>query len=82
MWDDVVGLSPSNPSFAKKYGNVRDVALDACRAFVEDVRGGTFPVHGEHSRNLNPREAVARRILVDDSCNETKSLPKYGDEQM
>merc|ERR1719183_320220 len=58
VWDDVVGLSPSNPSFAKKYGNVREVALDACRAFVDDVRNGNFPIRGEHCRDLHPREAV------------------------
>ncbi len=40
---DILGLSDSIPPFAKKYGDLRKVALEAVRRFAEEVRTGAFP---------------------------------------
>ncbi len=40
---DVLGLSESPPPFAKAYVNLREIALNAVKSFVKDVREGRFP---------------------------------------
>ena len=40
---DVLGLSENPPPFAKTYANLREVALNAVKNFVKEVREGRFP---------------------------------------
>lgn len=40
---DILGLSMRELSFTKKFADVRDVSTGACRAFVDEVRAGTWP---------------------------------------
>ncbi len=40
---DLLGLYPSIPPFAKKYADLRSIALKALREYVREVREGLFP---------------------------------------
>ena len=40
---DILGLSDFTPPFAKRYADVRRVALEAVKRFAEEVRSGVFP---------------------------------------
>jgi 3-methyl-2-oxobutanoate hydroxymethyltransferase len=40
---DVLGLSTRELSFTKKFADVRSLSTDACRAYVAEVREGTWP---------------------------------------
>ncbi len=40
---DVLGLSENPPPFAKAYVNLREIALNAVREYVKEVREGKFP---------------------------------------
>ncbi len=40
---DVLGLSERSFSFARSYASMRSTAIEATRAYVADVRGGTWP---------------------------------------
>jgi 3-methyl-2-oxobutanoate hydroxymethyltransferase len=40
---DVLGLCDSKYRFAKHYAELRTPTIDATRAFIADVQGGTFP---------------------------------------
>jgi len=54
---DLVGAFDSfKPKFAKRYGNIGEVATEAFAAFAADVRAGTFPDE-EHSYQMTPEEA-------------------------
>ncbi len=54
---DLVGAFDSfKPKFAKRYGNVVDVAVNAFKAYAEDVRSGNFP-DADHSYQMKPEEA-------------------------
>ncbi|SFR55939.1 3-methyl-2-oxobutanoate hydroxymethyltransferase [Halogeometricum rufum] len=46
--DDVLGLSPSAPPFAKQYGDLREQMRGAMAAYREEVESGAFPAE-EHS---------------------------------
>jgi len=46
--DDVIGLSEWSPSFAKRFGNVREEIEGAVSAYVDAVESGSFPAD-EHS---------------------------------
>ena len=47
--NDLLGLSPEpTPRFVKKYANLREIVGKSTRAFISDVRSGSFP-SGEHS---------------------------------
>ncbi len=48
VWPDMAGLSDWSPRFAKSYGRLREALADATRAYLQDVRAGTFP-DDEHS---------------------------------
>jgi 3-methyl-2-oxobutanoate hydroxymethyltransferase len=47
---DILGLSSNPPSFARRYANVRETALDACSQFVKAVHDRQWP-DDEHSFN-------------------------------
>jgi 3-methyl-2-oxobutanoate hydroxymethyltransferase len=43
VWQDMAGLSPRSPKFAKRYADLASVLRDAATEFAADVAGGTFP---------------------------------------
>ena len=56
---DLIGaFGTFKPKFAKRYGNVNEVATAALSAFVEDVATGVFP-DDDHSYGMSPDEAAA-----------------------
>lgn len=53
---DLIGsFDTFKPKFAKRYGNVAEVATHAFAAYVADVRSGSFP-DAEHSYEMKPEE--------------------------
>jgi 3-methyl-2-oxobutanoate hydroxymethyltransferase len=56
-YDLIGGFDTFKPKFAKRYGNVAEVATAAFEAFVADVRAGTFP-DAEHSYTMNAEQAA------------------------
>jgi 3-methyl-2-oxobutanoate hydroxymethyltransferase len=48
VWTDLAGLTPSQPSFVKRYADLRTVLTDAVTAYTDDVRAGRFPA-AEHT---------------------------------
>ena len=52
------------PKFAKRYGNVVEVAVDAFKAYAEDVRSGSFP-DDDHSYKMKPEEAEKLRKALE-----------------
>jgi 3-methyl-2-oxobutanoate hydroxymethyltransferase len=48
VWTDMAGLTPKGLKLAKQYADLRTVLGDAARAYVDEVRDGTFP-GPEHS---------------------------------
>ena len=55
---DLIGAFDTfKPKFAKRYGNVAEVAAGAFREFAEEVRKGTFP-DADHSYAMKPEEAA------------------------
>lgn len=54
---DLIGAFDTfKPKFAKRYGNVVDVAVKAFADYAEDVRAGRFPDE-DHSYKMKPEEA-------------------------
>jgi len=43
VWNDLLGISETNPPFAPAYANVRQVMSDAIARWADDVRSGAFP---------------------------------------
>jgi len=43
VFNDLVGLSASNPPFAPAYADVRKVMSDAIARWSDDVKSGRFP---------------------------------------
>jgi 3-methyl-2-oxobutanoate hydroxymethyltransferase len=55
---DLIGAFDTfKPKFAKRYGNVAEVATNAFAQYAEDVRAGTFP-DADHSYQMKPEEAA------------------------
>ena len=64
---DLIGsFDTFKPKFAKRYGNVNEVATAALSAFVADVRSGAFP-DDEHSYGMKPEEAAALNDALETS---------------
>ncbi|MEM7190660.1 MAG: 3-methyl-2-oxobutanoate hydroxymethyltransferase [Pseudomonadota bacterium] len=54
---DLIGsFDTFKPKFAKRYGNVAEVATNAFAQYAEEVRAGTFP-DADHSYKMKPEEA-------------------------
>lgn len=51
------------PKFAKRYGNIAEMATKAFEAYAADVRNGTFP-DAEHSYSMKPEEAEKLKELL------------------
>ena len=55
---DLIGAFDTfKPKFAKRYGNVADVAVEAFKSYVADVRSGAFP-NEDHSYLMKTEEAA------------------------
>ncbi len=53
---DLIGAFDTfKPKFAKRYGNVCDVAVGAFEAYAKEVRDGAFP-DADHTYNMKPEE--------------------------
>jgi 3-methyl-2-oxobutanoate hydroxymethyltransferase len=53
---DLIGAFDTfKPKFAKRYGNVVEVAVNAFKAYAKDVRSGAFP-DDDHSYKMKPEE--------------------------
>lgn len=65
---DLIGAFDTfKPKFAKRYGNVAEVATKAFADFAAEVRAGTFP-DADHSYKMKPEEAEAlKRRLAEES---------------
>ncbi len=65
---DLIGAFDTfKPKFAKRYGNVAEIATKAFADFAAEVRSGHFP-DADHSYKMRPEEARAlkRRIAEED----------------
>jgi 3-methyl-2-oxobutanoate hydroxymethyltransferase len=66
---DLIGAFDTfKPKFAKRYGNAVDVAMDAFKAFAEDIRSGRFP-DADHSYKMKPEEAGQLRRALEQQSN-------------
>lgn len=55
---DLIGAFDTfKPKFAKRYGNISDVATKAFADYAADVRAGTFP-DADHSYKMKPEEVA------------------------
>lgn len=55
---DLIGAFDSfKPKFAKRYGNIAEIATKAFETYAEEVRSGAFP-DADHSYTMNPEEAA------------------------
>ena len=54
-YDLIGGFNTFKPKFAKRFGNVADVAENAFKEFVSEVKANTFP-DTEHSYSMSPSE--------------------------
>ncbi len=64
---DLIGAFDTfKPKFAKRYGNIAEVATRAFETYAEEVRNGTFP-DAEHSYTMKPEEAQKLKKLLSDS---------------
>ncbi len=55
---DLIGAFDTfKPKFAKRYGNIAEVATKAFEAYAEEVRSGAFP-DADHSYTMNAEEAA------------------------
>jgi len=52
------------PKFAKRYGNIGEVATDAFAAYAQDVRSGAFP-DDDHTYKMNREEAQKLRAALE-----------------
>lgn len=63
VWHDVLGLYPTAPRHARRFGEVGEAIEAALRAYVATVQDGSFPTDANTSR-MAPEE-LARAIAVD-----------------
>jgi 3-methyl-2-oxobutanoate hydroxymethyltransferase len=43
VWHDVLGLYPTAPRHARRFGEIGNAIETALRAYVQEVQAGTFP---------------------------------------
>ena len=61
---DLIGAFETfKPKFAKRYGNMAEMATKAFEDFATEVRGGTFP-DADHSYKMKPEEAEKLAALL------------------
>lgn len=47
VWQDMMGMSPRTPKFVRNFGQVGQAIQEACRAYHQEVKAGTFPSEQE-----------------------------------
>jgi 3-methyl-2-oxobutanoate hydroxymethyltransferase len=57
VWHDLIGLSPQNFRFSKRFADARGVLAQAARDYVEEVHAQKFPTP-EHGWNMKPEAEV------------------------
>ena len=62
-YDLIGGFDSFKPKFAKRYGNVNEVATQAFRDYAAEVKAKTFP-DGDHTYKMNPEEAEKLRAAL------------------
>jgi 3-methyl-2-oxobutanoate hydroxymethyltransferase len=61
---DLLGVfTDFKPKFTKRYANLTEVAVNGIKAFVADVKGGTFP-DDDHSYGVDDKEYERFRAMV------------------
>jgi len=61
---DLIGAFDNfKPKFAKRYGNIAEVATKAFQEYAEDVRNGTFP-DKDHSYSMKPEEILKLESML------------------
>ncbi|MEM8923202.1 MAG: 3-methyl-2-oxobutanoate hydroxymethyltransferase [Actinomycetota bacterium] len=66
---DLIGsFDTFKPRFAKRYGNVNEVATRALQAYVADVASGVFP-DDDHSYGMDPGEAAALAAALEETAS-------------
>ena len=72
---DLIGAFDTfKPKFAKRYGNVVDVAVEAFKTYADEVRSGTFP-DANHTYEMKVEEAKKlKHALSGDSRISTSAL--------
>ena len=74
---DLIGAFDTfKPKFAKRYGNINEVATQALAAFAADVKAGVFP-DDVHSYSMRADEAAALAELL---AAERQTAPEPGHE--
>lgn len=63
-YDLIGGFDTFKPKFAKRYGNVSEVAVKAFADYAADVRSGAFP-DDEHTYKMNAEEARKLRETLE-----------------
>lgn len=63
-YDLIGGFDTFKPKFAKRYGNVNEVAVKAFSDYAADVRSGAFP-DDDHTYKMNPEEARKLREALE-----------------
>lgn len=64
---DLIGAFDTfKPKFAKRYGNINEIATQAFRSYAEEVRTGMFPDEA-HSYKMKPEEATKLAKALDES---------------
>ena len=69
------GRIDEEPKFAKRYGNVNEVATQALTEFVADVGSGIFP-DDEHSYGMSEDEAATFALALEEMGRGGSSLGK------
>jgi 3-methyl-2-oxobutanoate hydroxymethyltransferase len=64
VFQDMVGMTPSPPRFAKQYADLSRVIEDAASSYVHDVRDGAFPA-AEHCYQMPEEELRAIRMQAE-----------------
>lgn len=63
-YDLIGGFDTFKPKFAKRYGNVNEVAVKAFEDYAADVRSGAFP-DDDHTYKINAEEARKLREALE-----------------
>lgn len=64
VWQDMMGMGDWKPKFARTFGQVGQAFQDACRAYDQEVKAGTFP---------SPQES-----FVNSDCSDEFLTQLYG----
>lgn len=65
-YDLMGGFDSFKPKFAKRYANVSEVATQAFKDYVAEVKSGAFP-DADHSYQMRPEEAEKLRVALQEA---------------